>query len=166
MAEERKPQPLVLILTEDRAAFFGVLGALAVITGSVLTWATVPVGFATISVPGIEANGKITVILGALSLALVVASLRLHGRDLPIAAAVAGLGGAGVAFVYLLDLRSASAQVLARVLATRTQLDPDAVAVRFGAQAGPGVWVVAAGGVLVALAAVALLVRDRGTPAR
>jgi hypothetical protein len=134
------------------------------VVGSVLTWATVPLGINDVAVSGLEANGKITLVLGVAGLALVAAALRTRGRDLPVAAALTGLAAAAIAFAYLRDLRDATAQVLQRFLHTSSTLDPDAVASRFGAHAGPGVWIVLAAGLALAAASVYVLVRDRGEP--
>ena len=154
-------RPLVLDITEDRVAVSGVLGCIAMVTGSALTWASVPLGFTTATVGGLEANGKLTLLLGVLALAFFIAALRLPGRDLPVLAGAASLGAAGVAGAYWSNVTAASASVVSRLLEGRGALDPSAVSARFGATAGPGLWVVMIGGAAVACAAAILFVRAR-----
>jgi hypothetical protein len=159
MPERRRP--LILDITEDRVALTGFFGCVAIITGSALTWASVPLGFTTVTVSGIEADGKLTLLLGVLALGSLIAALRLPGRDLPVFAALAGLGALAVSLWYARDVRTASAAVVSRLIEGRGALDPGAVSERFGARPGPGVWVVVAGGAAAALAGALLFVRGR-----
>jgi len=159
----RTDRPLILDITEDRAALTGVFGCIAVIAGSALAWASVPLGFTTMTVAGLEANGKLTLVLGALALAFLVAALRLPGRDLSVLAALSSLGALAVAVAYWHDVRSASASVVSRLIENRGTLDPGAISARFAARPGIGLWVVMGGAAATALAAAALFVRGRAT---
>lgn len=159
--DDERRRPLALALAEDRLALSGVAGGLAVVVGSVLPWASVPVGIALVTESGLEANGKLTLIAGVLALAFLIAALRLPGADLPISAGVAALGAAGIGLAYLLDVSAASGQVIARLLEGRGTLDPGAVQARFAARPGPGVWVVIGGGLAAGVSAAGLLARSR-----
>jgi hypothetical protein len=164
MTEERastRGLPFALAVAEDRVALAGVLGALAIGVGSALQWSVVPVGSLTITEYGLEANGKLTLIAGVLGLVFLVAALRLPGRDLPLAAGLAAMASGAIGIAYLVNVRAASARVLARLLSGRGTLDPRAVGTSFGAQIGAGVWIVIAGSAVLLGSVVALLVRDR-----
>ncbi|MCA1833139.1 MAG: hypothetical protein ABR548_05060 [Actinomycetota bacterium] len=154
-------RPLVLDITEDNAAMAGVLGCIGIVTGSALTWATVPIGVTTVTVGGLEANGKLTLLLGVLALAFFIASLRLPGRDLPVLGGAVALGAAAIAGAYWSNVKAASGSVVARLLEGRGTLDPSAISARFAARPGPGLWVVVAGGGVVAVASAILLARAR-----
>jgi hypothetical protein len=162
-APDARPAAFAIGVVEDRVALTGVLGAVAVVVGSALPWAVVPTVLGTVTEAGLEANGKLTLVTGILALVFLVAGLRLAGRDLPVAAALAGLASAGIAFAYLLDVRASSARVLARLLEGRGTLDPNAIGTRFLARPGAGVWVAIAGGLAVAVSALVLLRRERAS---
>lgn len=159
----RDQRPIPLVIAEDRVALAGVAGATAVIVGSFLTWASVPLGFTVLAESGLEADGKLTLLAGVFALGFFLASLRASGADLPVLAAVAALVSAAIALGYLLDVRAASGQVIARLLEGRGALDPGSVATRFAARPGPGLWVVMAGGVVTAGASGLVLLRRRNT---
>jgi hypothetical protein len=103
----------------------------------------------------------LTLLAGVAGLVFVLAALRLPGRDLPIAAMLAGGAAAAIAAVYVGHVRTASARVLARLLEGRGTLDPAAVGTRYLARPGAGVWVVLAGGVALVVAGLVVLLRDR-----
>lgn len=153
--------PFLFRAVEDRVALTGILGALSVVAGSALPWAVVPTALGTITESGLEANGKLTLVAGVLGFVLLVAALRVPGRDLPIGAALAGAAASGIALAYVMDVRASSARVLARLLEGRGTLDPSGVGTRFLARPGAGVWVALVGGAAIVLAALLLLRRDR-----
>lgn len=143
-------------LVENRRLAIATAASLAIIAGSAAPWAHVPQGvLGTMTELGLDADGKITLLLGVLALGLVAAHAFLGHRDLLVGAALAAAGSAAYAVVYAADVRRASAAVTARLL----QTSPDAVSVRFEASTGIGVWTVIAGGVALAAVCVALIVK-------
>ncbi len=157
---------LLLAFIEDRRLGLGAMGAVAVIVGSALPWLLVPqplIGSATGY--GVQDEGKITVLLGALAVGLLIALARVRAPDLAIAAAVCGLTAAGVAAWYATRSEENAARVLARAFTSGpAPLNPDAI-VPFPAQVGGGVFVVISGGVVLAVASVMLSLRGAGTSA-
>lgn len=160
---------LIVALIEDRTLGLAAMGAFAIMVGSVLSWIRVPqplIGTATGY--GLQEDGKITIVLGALALGLVLAYGHLRQRDLAIGAGLAGLGAAAFAAVYAADLTHNAARVLARLLAgDQPPIDPGQIGA-FPARVGPGIFVILAGAVLLVLSVVAITIRARGTiePAR
>lgn len=157
---------LLLIFLEDRRLGLGALGALAVIAGSALPWLYVPqplIGSATGY--GLQDEGKITVLLGALALGLLLGFARVRGRDLALGAALCGLAAAGLAAWYVSRPEENAARVLARAFSTGSApLDPSAI-VPFPARLGAGVWVVIGGAAALVVSSVALNLRGTGTSA-
>jgi hypothetical protein len=150
---------LLLAILEDRRLGLAALGALAVAVGSAMPWIHVPQPLSGSATGyGLQDDGKITIVLGALALGLVLAYARLRQRDLVIGAALAGLGAAGFAGAYLADLNRNAARVMARILTGGVPIDAGAVA-EFPARAGPGPWVVIGGAALLAAAVAALMLR-------
>ncbi len=155
---------LLIRFIEDRRLGLAGLGALAIAAGSVLPWIRVPQPLVGITTGyGLQDDGKVTVVLGVLALALIVAYARLGQRDLAIAAGLLGLASAGLAAAYMADLNRNAARVIARLLAGNdAPIDPGAIA-SFPARAGVGIYVIFGGAAVLALAAAALTVRARGT---
>jgi hypothetical protein len=149
---------------EDRRLGLAAIGALAIMVGSVLPWIQVSQPLIGISTGyGLQDDGKVTVLLGAVALGLIVAYARMRQRDLALAAAAAGLGAAGFAAAFMADLPRNAARVIARLLAgDQHPIDPGQVA-SFPARAGAGLYVVFGGAALLAGAVVALALRARGS---
>ncbi|MGH2829125.1 MAG: hypothetical protein ACRDJM_01445, partial [Actinomycetota bacterium] len=123
-------------LIEDRRLAVATAGALAIIAGSAAPWAHVASPLRALTELGLDANGKITILCGALALGLVAAYARLRQRDLAVSATALSVVAAALATVYLIDLRRASGRVVQRVLeAGVTSRDVD-----FAARAGAGLW--------------------------
>jgi hypothetical protein len=160
---------LLLALLEDRRLGLALLGALALVGGSIAPWIHVPqplVG--TLTGSGIAEDGKITVLLGAMALACVLAHAVLRARDLVLAAAASGLAAAAVAGLYLSDLGHHAARLVAReLLGAAGPVDPASLA-EFPARAGVGPWIVIAGAAVLVVAAMSLSLREDETigPAR
>lgn len=154
---------LVVQFIEDRRLGLAALGALAIVVGSVLPWIRVRLPLVGIVTGyGLTDDGKITVVLGALALALIVAHARLRQRDLAMAAALFGAAAAGLAAAFLADLPRNGAEVLARLLAGNdAPIDANQVAPR-SAQSGVGVYVIFIGAAVLLIACVALTIRARG----
>ncbi|HEX9696061.1 MAG TPA: hypothetical protein VGB64_07095 [Actinomycetota bacterium] len=142
-------------LVEDRRLALWSAGALAIVAGSAAPWVHVASPLRPLTELGLDAGGKITILCGAVALALVVAYVHLRARDLAAGAAIAAAIAATLAGVYLLRVRDASSRVLARML----EVDGEAVRSEFAARAGLGGWVVLAGAAAVIVAAAALLAR-------
>jgi hypothetical protein len=155
---------LVVQFIEDRRLGLAGLGALAIAVGSVLPWIRVSLPLVGIVTGyGLTDDGKVTIVLGLLALALIVAYARLRHRDLAVAAALAGMAATGFAAAFIADLPRNGAEVLARLLAGNdAPIDPNQVASR-AAQTGVGVYVIFAGTVVLVLACAALTIRSRGT---
>lgn len=158
---------LLLAFLDDRRLGLAGMGALAVVAGSALPWLYVPqplIGNATGY--GLQDEGKLTVLLGALAMILLVAFARTRGRDLAVGAAACGAGAAALAAWYASRTAANAAKVIARAFSTGgAPLDPSAV-VPFPARIGAGLWVVIAGAAVLALTAAALSLRGSGTSAR
>lgn len=147
-------------LVEDRRLAIATAGALAIVAGSAAPWAHVPQGtLGTLTELGLDADGKVTLLLGLLAVGLIGAHAFLRHRDLLVGAAAAAAGSMAYAIVYALDVRRASAAVTARLL----QTSPGAVNVRFEATTGIGVWTVIAGAAVLIAAATALWQGRPGT---
>jgi hypothetical protein len=143
-------------LVEERRLAVATAGALAIIAGSAAPWAHVPHGTLSATTElGLDADGKITLLLGILALGLVGAYTFLRHRDLAVGAALAAAGSGAYAIVYALDVRRASAEVTARMF----QTSPDAVKVQFEASTGIGVWTVIVGAFVLVAACIALLAK-------
>jgi hypothetical protein len=155
---------LIVQFIEDRRLGLAGLGALAIVVGSVLPWIRVSLPLVGIVTGyGLTDDGKVTLVLGLLALALVVAQARLRQRDVALAAGALGLAAAGLAAAFMADLPRNGAEVLARLLTgNEAPIDPNQVAPR-AAQTGVGVYVIFAGAAILVLACVALTVRARGT---
>lgn len=157
---------LLLAFIEDRRLGLAAMGGLAVVVGSALPWLYVPqplIGSA--KGYGLQDEGKLTVLLGALGLLLLVAFARLRGRDLAVGAALCGLGAAGLAAWYATRIPENAARVIARALSGGgAPLDPNAV-VPFPARLGAGVWVVLGGSAVLVITSVALTLRAPGRTA-
>jgi len=155
---------LFVAFLEDRRLGLAASGALAIIVGSVLPWIQISqplIGNTTGY--GLQDDGKVTVLLGALALGLIVAYAKLRQRDVAYAAAAAGLAAAGFAAAFIADLPRNAAEVLARLLSgDQPPLDPSQVAA-VPARAGAGLYLVFAGAALLAGAVISLTVRARGT---
>ena len=155
---------LVVAFIEDRRLGLAGIGALGIVVGSTLPWILVSqplIGNATGY--GLQDDGKITIVLGALAMALVVAYARLRQRDLAIGSALCAAGAAALAAVFTADLHRNAARVIARVLAgDQAPVDPGQVA-SFPARAGVGLFVVFAGAGLLIVCAMALTLRGAGT---
>jgi len=153
---------LLIMFIEDRTLGLAAIGAIGVMVGSALPWIHVSqplIGITTGN--GLEDAGKITVVLGALALGLMVAYARLRARDLALGAGLAGLAATGFAAAFLADLPHNAARVLARLLSgDQPPIDPGQVAA-FPARAGAGLFVVFAGAAVLAAAVVALVLRSR-----
>jgi hypothetical protein len=156
---------LFVAFLEDRALGLAAGGSLAVVAGSALPWIHIsqPIIGTTVGY-GLQEDGKVTILLGVLALALVVAYARLRQKDLAFGAAAAGLAAAGFAGYYISDLPRGAARTLARLLVPgdAPPLDPRQVAA-VPARAGAGVFVVFAGAALLTAAVVAITVRGSGT---
>src|SRR5438477_763271 len=129
---------LVVAFIEDRRLGLAAIGALAILVGSVLPWIQVahPLGVATGY--GLQDDGKITVLLGAGALGLIIAYARLRQRDLALAAGLFALGAAAFAGAFLADLHPHAALVIARLLAgDQNPIDPGQVGT-FAGRAGAG----------------------------
>jgi hypothetical protein len=154
---------LIVAFIEDRRLGLAAIGALAIVTGSILPWIRVPqplVGTATGY--GLSDDGKVTVVLGLLALVLIVAHARLSQRDLAAGAGLLGLAAAGLAAAYISDLNRNAARVVARLLAGNdAPIDPGAIA-SFPARTGVGIYVIFGGAAVLAAAAAALTLRGRG----
>lgn len=147
----------LVALIEDRRVALGTAGALALIGGSVAPWAHVPFGPLEITELGLDADGKVTLVLGALALALVVAFAFLGQRDLAAGAALAAIASAALVIVYEVNLRRASGRVVSGIVA----VDPGSAGVQFAARTGIGVWLCIAGAATLAVAAVSMAVAGR-----
>jgi hypothetical protein len=154
---------LLVAFIEDRRLGLAGLGALAIAVGSVLPWIRVPQPLVGITTGyGLQDDGKVTIVLGLLALALIVAHARLRQRDLAIGASLLGLAAAGLAAAYIADLDRNAARVIARLLAGNdAPIDPGAIA-SFPARIGVGIYVIFGGAAVLALAGAALTVRARG----
>lgn len=156
----------LLAFLEDRRLGLAGIGALAIVVGSALPWLRVPqplIGAATGY--GLQDEGKLTVLLGALALALLLAFARLRARDLAVGAALCGAGAAGLAAWYATRIPENAARVIARAFsAGGAPLDPSAV-VPLPARLEAGVWVVVAGAALLVVTSAALSLRGIGTSA-
>jgi len=155
---------LLVAFLEERPLGLAALGAFAVVVGSVLPWISVPQPLiGTTTGNGLQEDGKITILLGLLALGLLIAYARLRQRDLVIAAGIAGLAAAGFAGAYLADLAHNAARVIARLLAGGgPPFDPSQVSA-VPARAGAGIYVVFVGAAVMAVGAIALTIRGRGT---
>lgn len=155
---------LVVAFIEDRRLGFAGLGALAIVVGSALPWIRVSLPLVGIVTGyGLTDDGKVTVVLGVLALALIVAHARLRQRDLAAAAAVLGLAAAGLAAAFIANLPRNGAEVLARLLSGNdAPIDPNQVAAR-AAQTAVGPYVIFVGAGVLVLACAALTIRARGT---
>lgn len=157
---------LVLAFIEDRRLGLAAMGALAVAVGSALPWLYVPqplIGPATGY--GLQDEGKLTVLLGVLALVLLIAFVRVRGRDLALGAAVCGLGAAGLAAFYATRVPENAARVIARLFSSGgAPLDPSAV-VPFPARLGAGVWVVVGGAAVLVVTSISLSLRVPGRTA-
>ncbi|TMK19510.1 MAG: hypothetical protein E6G68_05855 [Actinobacteria bacterium] len=154
---------LVVAFIEDRRLGLAAIGALVIVAGSVLPWIQVahPLGVATGY--GLQDDGKITLLLGAGALGLIVAHARLRQRDLALAAGLFGLGAAAFAGAFVADLHPHAALVIARLLAgDQSPIDPGQVGT-FAGRAAAGIYVVFAGAALLVVSAVGLMLRARGT---
>lgn len=155
---------LLLAFLEDRRLGVAAMGALAIVTGSILPWIHVPqplIGPATGY--GYQDEGKITILLGVAALGLLLALARLRARDLAVGAVLAGLAAAGLAISYVLRPEEAAARVIARTLSGGSApLDPSAV-VPFPSRIGVGVWVVVAGAAVLVVSCAILILRGVGT---
>lgn len=149
---------------EDRRLGLAAMGALAIAVGSLLPWIHVPQPLiGTLTGSGLQEDGKVTVLLGALALGLLVAYARLRQRDLAVGAGVAGLAAAGIAAYYIADLTHHAARVIARLLSGgAAPIEPSQVAA-VPARAGAGIFVVFAGAALMAVTVLALTIRAPGT---
>lgn len=149
---------------EDRRLGLAAMGAAAIVVGSVLPWIHVPqplVGVITGS--GLQEDGKVTVVLGALALGLLVGYARLRQRDLAIGAGAAGLAAAGLAAYYVADLTHHAARVIARLLSGgEAPIEPSQIAA-VPARTGAGIFVVFAGAALLTVTVLALTIRAPGT---
>ena len=160
---------LVVAFIEDRRLGLAGIGALAIVAGSTLPWISVSqplIGNATGY--GLQDDGKITIVLGALALGLIVAYARLRQRDLAIASSVCAGGAVAFSAVFMANLPHNAARVIARVLAgDQAPVNPGQVA-SFPAHPGIGLFVVFAGAGLLIVCALALTLRATGTtePAR
>ncbi len=149
---------------EDRRLGLAGIGAIAIVVGSVLPWIHVPqplIGVITGS--GLQEDGKVTVVLGALAVGLLVAYARLRQRDLAFGAVAAGLVSAGIGAYYIADLTHHAARVIARLLSGgEAPIEPSQVAA-VPARTGAGIFVLFAGAALLTAAALALTIPARGT---
>ena len=157
---------LLLAFIEDRRLGLGAMGGLAIIAGSAMAWLYVPQPLIGTAIGyGVQDEGKITLLLGALALGTLIAWARVRGRDLALAAAACGLAAAGIAGWYATRSAENAARVLARAFTSGgAPLDPDAI-VPFPARIGGGVWVVVAGAAVLVISSVALSLRGAGTSA-
>jgi len=155
---------LVVAFIEDRRLGLAAFGALGIVAGSTLPWIQVSqplIGNATGY--GLQDDGKITIVLGVIALALVIAYARLRQRDLALASGLSAAGAAAFAAVFMADLPRNAARVIARVLAgDQAPVDPGQVA-SFPAHAGVGLFVVFAGAALLIVCVAALTIRAAGT---
>jgi hypothetical protein len=143
----------LVALVEDRRLAAATLGALAIVGGSAAPWSHVPLGPVEFTELGLEADGKVTIVLGALALVLLGAYAFLRQRDLAGGAALAALVVAGLAAAYEVNVRRASGRVGARIAA----VDPGAVTSQFAARTGVGLWICLAGATLLAGAALSIV---------
>jgi len=151
---------LIVSFIEDRRLGLSAVGALAIIAGSTLPWISVSqplIGNATGY--GLQDDGKITIVLGALALALVIAYARLRQRDLAIGSGLCAAGASVFGVIFLADLHRNAARVIARVLAgDQAPVDPGQVA-SFPARAGVGLFILFAGAALLIVCTAALALR-------
>lgn len=142
-------------LIEDRRLALAAAGALAIVGGAAAPWAHIGSPLRPLTELGLDSNGKITILCGAIALGLVVAYTRLRQRDLAVSATVLALIAAGLAVSYALDVREASARVVRRVLESGSGAD-----IAFGAKTGAGIWVTIGGAAAVCFACLALARRQ------
>jgi hypothetical protein len=154
---------LLVQFIEDRRLGLAGLGALGIAVGSVLPWIRVPQPLVGITTGyGLQDDGKVTIVLAALALALIVAHARMRQRDLAIGAALLGLAAAGLGAAYIADLNRNAARVIARLLAGNdAPIDPGQVA-SFPARTGVGIYVIFGGAAVLVLAVAALTLRGHG----
>lgn len=146
---------LLLEIVSDRRVLAGALGSLGVVVGSFLPWAHVSLAFAELTETGVEAHGKVAVVLGAIALGLVCAHALARQPDLALGAGILALVCLGLALWYQATLLDAGARI-----ASRLPVPPV-----FRARGGVGVWVTAAGAAAAALAC-GMLATGRGAPDR
>lgn len=146
----------ILALVEDRRLLTAAGGAVAIVVGSFLPWSHTDVILAEITEYGVNASGRITFVLGLVSLAAVLAYASLRHADLAAGAALPALASIGLAVHYQRTIAGAGLRAAARESGTGA----------FRATTGAGVWVVVAGGAALVAAVVILLAsRRRETPA-
>lgn len=143
---------LLLEIAADRRLLGGVLGALGVVVGSFLPWAHVSIAVAELQETGIEAQGKVAVVLGAIALGLVCAHALLRQADLAIGAGILALLCFGLAIWYQVTLLDAGSRAVRRIVP---------IIGEFRARGGIGVWVTAAGAAACATACAMLALGAR-----
>src|SRR5947209_6873945 len=131
----------LIALVDDPRLAMATIGSLLVVAGSVTPWARIASALGALTENGLDADGKITILLGVVVLALVIAYSRLRQTDLLVAAGLLSLVAAGFAITYQINLRRATSRVIARMLA----VDPSGVTAKFGAKTGVGVSITLAG---------------------
>lgn len=144
-------------LIRDRRLAFAVTAAVAVIAGSVAPWAHIASPLRPVSEIGLDSDGKLTIFCGLLALGLLISFAQLQHRDLAAAAAIAGLAAAGLAVRYDIEIRRASARVMARLL----DVGGAATADGFGVRAAAGLWLTIVSALTLAGAAGWIAVRSQ-----
>lgn len=142
-------------LIEDRRLALMTLGSLCVIGGAIAPWAIVASPLRPITESGLDADGKLTILCGVASLGLIVAYWRLRQRDLVIASALVSLAALVMAVLYAINVRRASARVVARLL----DVAPAGTGSGFAVRTGVGVWLTIVGALVMVLPTI-LLVLD------
>jgi hypothetical protein len=155
---------LLIRLIEDRRLGLATMGAIAVSIGSALPWIRIRLPLVGVTTGyGLQDDGKVTVVLGALALVLILAHAHLLHRDLAWGALLAALAAVGLAAAYIADLDGHAARVVSRLLSGgETPIDPAQVGT-FASRAGAGPYVIFGGAAVVLGAVVALTVRAPGT---
>lgn len=121
----------------------GLVGAIAVVVGALLPWATVSTAFGTLSVNGTDGDGVLT--LGG---GVVAAALLLFGRGRRWAAVVAAVVGVLVTIVGVYDLVNVSSAAAG------------ATSNFARASAGVGLWVTVVGGLACAICSMVAAARS------
>jgi hypothetical protein len=109
------------------------VGAVGLVVGSLMPWATLSVAFASLTVNGTEGDGQITVIVGVL---VAILALTRSGTAGTIIIGIAGFVGAGTAIHDMVNLTSSFAA------ATRESSF-------IHGSIGPGLWITLLGAVVV-----------------
>jgi hypothetical protein len=118
-----------------------IVGGALLVVGSFLAWAEVSGGGVAVSAKGIDgSDGWVTVIAGAVALAVGIAAMRGPRRALAILALLAGLAGGGLGVYDALTAQDSVLDAAAEEIAPQFGATPDEVRVLLMTRSTPDSW--------------------------